>query len=183
MATHPGRFWPLQSIADALVSHVVNTYDVAVLEDVDVAKDPFREPSDVLRAVRTIPCRELASPLTKVITSHPGVEVHAGELSDESFPSCDCDACDESLEMVEERFEEFVFAVVEGRFWERIGRGKILGWKAGQVKDGAGPRRPAFLRNGCEKPAKSSQRYAMAGLPGPRNISAAQRADRCPRLT
>ena len=121
--THPERFRPLHSIADALISHVIDSYDVTMLDDPEVAKDLLHERTNVLRAVRITPHRERAAPLTLVITSYPGVEVHGGELSDGSFPSCGCDSCDDSLEMIAELLEEFVLAVVEGRFWERVGRG------------------------------------------------------------
>lgn len=123
VATHPERFHPLHAIADALVSYMIDTCDVTVLEDPAVARDLLHERTDVLGAVRITPHGDCAAQLTVVTTSSPGVEVHAGELSDGSFPSCGCDACDDSLETVAELFQEFVLAVVEGRFWERVGPG------------------------------------------------------------
>lgn len=121
--THPQRFLPLHTIAAALLNHVAETFDVTVVEDVNVAEDLLYEQVDVIRAVRVSPRLEGAAALTFVFTSYPAIAVHAGALSDASYPPCGCDACDESVEQSAESLESLVLAVVQGRFWERLGSG------------------------------------------------------------
>lgn len=122
--SHPERFRPLHTVAEALITHLVTHFDVDVAEDPDVACDLLRAPMDVVRAVRITPRRINTASLTMVLTSYPSVEVHAGELRDGNFPPCGCDACDYSWETLADDMEELVVAVAGGRFWERMGRGK-----------------------------------------------------------
>ncbi|MEO7588349.1 MAG: DUF6226 family protein [Arachnia sp.] len=121
--THPERFQPLHTVADALLAHVQDNFLVDTLAESGTVRDLLREPADVIRAVRVTPRLSSAAPLTFVYTSRPSVVIHAGELSDAPFPLCGCDACDDSWEMMADLMEDFVLAVVDGRFFERIGPG------------------------------------------------------------
>ncbi|HKP05692.1 MAG TPA: DUF6226 family protein [Microbacterium sp.] len=135
------RFAPLHEVADALIAWLREGYDVTVEDSLDVATDLLRVPGSAIRAVRVGPRGETASPLTFVFTSFPGIHLHAGFLVDASFPSCGCDACDETWERCADQLEETVFAVVDGGFSEGFVDGAELpvsfrlqfagGWRGG----------------------------------------------------
>ena len=93
--THPERFAPLHVVADALIAHLRETYDVEVDEGVEVAADLLRPAfHDVVRAVRIRPNDPKCASLTLVFTAYPGIYMHAGLLHDFHYPVCGCDACD-----------------------------------------------------------------------------------------
>jgi hypothetical protein len=57
-----------------------------------------------------------AAPIVVVFTAFPGLHVRFGRWYKEPFPSCGCDACDESAEGEIERLNEMVDDVTAGRF-------------------------------------------------------------------
>ncbi len=61
-----------------------------------------------------------AAPIVVVFTAFPGLHVRFGRWYKEPFPSCGCDACDESAEGEIERLNEMVDDVTAGRFREAI---------------------------------------------------------------
>ena len=113
-------------MADALIEHLRQTYAVTVSEDIAFSADLIHQPRIPLRAVRVVPTNSDAAPLTFVFSSFPGVDIHAGLLHDFHFPSCGCDACDESLERLLEEIEEAVLAVAAGDFSEYVTSGALL---------------------------------------------------------
>ncbi|MCW4356046.1 DUF6226 family protein [Hoyosella sp. YIM 151337] len=120
---HPERFAPLHLVADALIAHLSASYDVRVDEHDDCGADFMRPPSDLVRAVRLTPARRDAAPLTFGYTPYPGIALHAGYLHDTYFPSCGCDACDDTWEEEAARLERHVFDVVSGGYQEKFVRG------------------------------------------------------------
>jgi hypothetical protein len=116
--THPERFVPVQTVAEALVAYLSMAYDVTVAEDTAFASDLLHEQPGVQRAVRIRPSTPDAAPLTFILTSLPGVVLHAGLLHDFPCPTCGCDACDETAETAANELEAIVMAVVEGRYRE-----------------------------------------------------------------
>lgn len=133
------RFAPLHDVAEALVAHLVVTYDVAVVDDPAVGTDLLRplENEDVVRAVRLTPPSTTAAGLTVVLTSYPSVVVHAGLLHDVPFPTCACDACDETWQNQADDLEELVLAVVAGRFGEWV-TGGPRPWISHAIADESG---------------------------------------------
>lgn len=122
--THPERFAPLHTVADALVAYLCDTYDVEVTEG-DEAANELIDPTgfDVTRAVRVAPNRPASAALTFAFTAYPGVVVHAGALHDFAYPFCGCDACDETWQSQADALERCVFAVVGGHYRESVGLG------------------------------------------------------------
>lgn len=116
--THPERFAPLYTVADALVTFLHDTYDVELVTAVETAADLLHPPSDVIRAVRVRPAK--GAPLTFVYTPYPGVSVHAGLLHDFHYPTCGCDACDSTWAGEADDLESLVLAVASGGFSESI---------------------------------------------------------------
>jgi hypothetical protein len=63
--------------------------------------------------------------MTFVFLERPSVFVHAGVLHDFAFPSCGCDACDETAESQADRLELLVLAVAAGTYSEHY----PVGWR------------------------------------------------------
>ncbi|WP_440709866.1 DUF6226 family protein [Herbiconiux sp. YIM B11900] len=121
--THPERFAPFHTVADALIAYLRDSYDVSVEEGDDVVADLIRVPShDVVRAVRLRPRDPACASLTVVMTAYPGIYLHAGVLHDFHFPVCGCDACDSTWQTEADRLEQQVFAVVTGHYRETLKR-------------------------------------------------------------
>lgn len=121
--THPERFAPLHTVADALVAHLRDTYDVRITEGDETAADLIHPVDEVVRAIRVQPTDPACAALTFVLTAYPGVVLHAGLLHDFAYPPCGCDACDLAWTTVTDDLERQVLAVVAGRYRESIGRG------------------------------------------------------------
>ncbi|WP_222636595.1 MULTISPECIES: DUF6226 family protein [unclassified Rhodococcus (in: high G+C Gram-positive bacteria)] len=121
---HPERYAPLHAVADALIEHIRETYDVEIDEGPEAIAELVRPHRDTTRAVRIRPSDSDCATLTLIFTSYPGIGMHAGLLHDFSFPSCGCDACDSTWQTEADRFERQVFAVVTGNYRERVGHGQ-----------------------------------------------------------
>ena len=120
------RFAPLHEVADAMIVHLDETYDVVVASDPAFATDLARARDDVIRVVRVSPNTSDASPLTFVFTSFPSVIVRAGVFQELLYPTCGCDACDEEWVRTADELEWQVFAVVAGGLEEHINSGAAL---------------------------------------------------------
>lgn len=127
--THPERFAPLHTVADALIAHLSDTYDVEVDEGAETAAD-LRHPAyhDVVRAVRIRPNDRACASLTLVFTAYPGIYMHAGLLNDFHYPVCGCDACDSNWEGEADDLERQVLAVVAGHYRETVERRESDPW-------------------------------------------------------
>ena len=159
------RYAPLHLVADALIDHLATTYAVEVSEDVAFAGDLLHKQDDVLRAVRIVPVNGDEASLTFVYTSFPGVMVHAGLLHDFPFPSCGCDACDESLEGVADELEWTVLCVVAGGFSEWVDPGATL--SVGHVLlSGHGTRRRSGATAQNDLPRLQEAEERLSQLPG-----------------
>lgn len=121
--THPERFAPIHTVADALITHLHDTYDVELIEGEDTAADLLHPASEVVRAVRVRPNDPACAPLTFVFTAYPGIFLHAGLLHDFHYPVCGCDACDSTWDAEADELERHVLAAVTGHYRETIDRG------------------------------------------------------------
>ena len=123
--THPERFAPLHVVADALIAHLRETYDVDVDDGPETAGDLMRPAfHDVVRAVRVRPRDPNCAVLTFVFTAYPGIYLHAGLLHDFPYPICGCDACDSTWEAEAGELERQVLATVNGNYRETIDGGR-----------------------------------------------------------
>lgn len=114
------RFAPIHSVAEALIAWLEGTFDVTVYRTEAAAADLLRVPEGIVSAVRIAPNDPSAAPLTFVLTSVPGLYVHAGALHDFLFPVCGCDACDEEIISVADELEWTVHRVVGGGYTEQF---------------------------------------------------------------
>lgn len=123
--THPERFAPLHIVAEALIAHLRDTYEVEIDEGAEVADDLVRPAfHDVVRAVRVRPDGETCASVTLVLTAYPGVYMHAGLLHDFHYPICGCDACDSTWQAEADELERHVFAIVAGHYRETVERAR-----------------------------------------------------------
>ncbi|WP_368497005.1 DUF6226 family protein [Herbiconiux sp. A18JL235] len=120
---HPERFEPLHTVAEGLIEHLRDTYDIEVTEAVETGPELRRPKGEAARAVQLRPVDPAAAPLTIVFTAYPGVFARAGLLHEFAFPVCGCDACDSTWEAEADQLEETVLAVAEGRYRESVGVG------------------------------------------------------------
>ena len=84
-------------------------------------------------SVRLKPANPGAAPIVIAFTNFPGLHVLFGRWFKEGFPSCGCDACDETAEVEIERLVEMVENVTAGRFNEAVRHPRLSfqgsGWK------------------------------------------------------
>lgn len=113
--SHPERFAPLSSVVQALVEYCRREFDVEV--------SAVGEADGV--TTHLVPADPLAAPL-RLELSHDDrgtwVKVFAGVLHGFVYPSCACDACDETVQGAGEELAETVLGVAAGGFAERVYR-------------------------------------------------------------
>jgi hypothetical protein len=131
------RFRPLHAIADALIEWLSQSFDVRVEDALEYAADMVHPAPDAIRAVRVVPRSSSAATLTFVSTSFPGIHLHAGLLVDFAFPSCGCDACDETWESCADDLEWTVSTIVGGGLTESLAPGRELDFGYRLVEPGA----------------------------------------------
>ncbi|MBK9434267.1 MAG: DUF6226 family protein [Candidatus Nanopelagicales bacterium] len=102
--SHPERFAPVLTVARHLIDHLAREYAV------DVTREGSRTRLEPTGPSMTFELDDV----------HHLVRVTAGPVAESTFPICGCDACDESLDFVCDELERLVFAVVQGRFSQRV---------------------------------------------------------------
>lgn len=120
---HPERFAPLHTVAEALIDYLAANFDVDVEEGYQITDGLPNLPSakDVVRAARINPRTEGASPLVLVLTAGPAVSIRGGAYFAETYPSCNCNACDEDPQALIETMESAALLIANGGLTERIG--------------------------------------------------------------
>ena len=119
--TNPERFRPLHDVALELLGRLEATFNVERLEGYGLDQEQEKR-SDLARSsVKLIPRNPDAAPMVVVFTAFPGLLVRLGQWREEAFPSCGCDACDETADDEATRLAKMVDNVTAGRFREAIG--------------------------------------------------------------
>lgn len=117
--THPERFAPLHGFAEELLARLMLAYDVEREEGYDL--EPTLEPGEMARSsIKLVPRSQDASPLLVSFTKFPGLVIQIGRWYREPFPSCGCDACDETSESTIEELNFLVRNVTAGHFIEEV---------------------------------------------------------------
>lgn len=166
---HTDRFAALHVIAEALISHLIEMYDVIVEDTIDVVADlPYGPRADeTVRAVRLTPRDQTCAPLTLALTTYPSVHLHAGVLFSTSYPSCDCNACDETWQAAADELEWQVFAITGGGLSEAVSE----------------PRRPKWsfsFRGGLVQGMGQTVSHRLQAIDGSTGVSGESRADAVP---
>jgi hypothetical protein len=115
--TNPERFRPLHTFMVELIGRLEATFDVDRLEGYGL--DDELEKGDLVRpSVRLVPRDLSAAPILFSYTAFPGLRVWVGRWHTDAFPSCGCDACDETADGEAARLTQMVDDVTSGRFRE-----------------------------------------------------------------
>lgn len=125
--SHPERYEPIFTIAEALNSHLAASYAVIVDDSLahasafDIVK---AGPAPAFtRVVSLRPISPIEAPLFIGFHDQPGsIRVLAGSFSEFDMWFCGCDACDEPWEDVADSLEEVVLSVAERGITERLDR-------------------------------------------------------------
>jgi hypothetical protein len=117
--TNPERFRPLHRFALDFFGELQAEFDVMQLASFDrlpstTAFEHSRPP------VTLTPVIPGAAPIAIAFTTFPSLLLRFGRWQEDSFPSCGCDACAETVEREAERFRLLVQDVVAGRFREEL---------------------------------------------------------------
>jgi len=148
-----------------IVGRLENDFDVERIEGygLDVELEHGLDP--VRPHVRLNPRNHGAAPIAVVFSTFPGLHVRFGRWFSEPFPSCGCDACDESAESEIERLTEMVDDVVAGRFREAIRRPLIsfrgTGWRETKFWSDVGRRRSGSRVDGVRAREMSGGRRRL----------------------
>jgi hypothetical protein len=118
----PDRYLGLRPIGHLLLDDLERRYDVRR----EVTTDRDLRTNEPVAAIRLVPATPEAAPLGLAFGSF-GLVLRTGRDDLLPLPQCGCDACDETVEDVADRLYEYVHAVVNGAFGERILRG-YDGW-------------------------------------------------------
>lgn len=119
---HTERFRPLHRIAEALITHLAESYQVTVETGphvVDILAEP-PSADEIAQAMLLTPNRNGAAPLLVVFTEYPGIRLYAGAFFHGVYPSCGCDACDDIWQNAADELERDVFVVITGGLSERV---------------------------------------------------------------
>jgi hypothetical protein len=117
--TNPERFQPLHSYLVGLITRLEADYDVERLEGSGLGDELERV--DLVRpCVKLLPRDPGAAPIAVAFTAFPGLVVRVGRWYRDTFPSCGCDACDETADGEIARLTQMVDDVTAGRFREAI---------------------------------------------------------------
>lgn len=117
--TNPERFRPLHSFTVGLISRLEADFDVEHLDGYGL--DDELERGDLVRpSIKLLPRDPGAAPIVVAFTAFPGLVVRVGRWRTDTFPSCGCDACDETADGEAARLTQKVDDLTAGRFREAI---------------------------------------------------------------
>ena len=116
--TDAERFAVLHEWVEELIDRLVEDYDVVRTHSVGV--DAGGAPTSI---VTLTPSRPDAAALRVTFTAFPGIALACGRWSEESYPHCGCDACDEQPDDLLEELITMIEAVVTGGFSEELTAG------------------------------------------------------------
>ena len=113
--TDAERFAVLHEWAAELLDRLVEDYDVVRTDD--VGTDDGGSSASI---VTLTPSRPDAATVRIRFTAFPGVGLSCGRWSEESYPHCGCDACDEQPDELLDELITRIEAVVMGGFSEEL---------------------------------------------------------------
>ena len=126
--TDAERFRPLHGAMREIIGRLENDFEVEREDGYGLDEELERGLELAGPSVRLSPRNAGAAPIGVVFTKFPGLHLRFGRWYKEPFPSCGCDACDESAEGEIERLTEMVEDVTAGRFREALRRPLISFW-------------------------------------------------------
>jgi hypothetical protein len=118
--TNPERFASLHDVAAELLDQLELEFDAERADGYGL--DPeLEEGCKLARPSVTLVPRDVgAAPIVVTFSAFPGVRVRFGRWYMTAFPTCGCDACDETAESETERLRSLIDNLTAGRFREAI---------------------------------------------------------------
>jgi hypothetical protein len=118
--TNPERFASLHDVATELLARLELEFDAERADGYGL--DPEVEEGITLAraSVSLVPRDASSAPLVIAFSAFPGVRVRFGRWCIVAFPTCGCDACDETAEGKAERLKSMIDSLTEDRFEEAI---------------------------------------------------------------
>ena len=175
--TNPERFLPLHTAVLETFGRLERIFEVERIEGNGLDGELARGVDLVRSDVRLVPADPDAAPITVVFTAFPGLYTRFGRWYTEPFPSCGCDACNESAESEIERLNERVDDVTAGRFRETIkaplisfiapGWQKAEFWSPGERRSRSGSRLDG---SSARKMSGGRRRLDLNWKPWPRRL-------------
>ena len=164
--TNAERFQPLHAAMLEIIGRLESDFDVERTEGYGLDEELERRLDLECPSVRLSPRDADAAPITVVFTAFPGLHLRFGWWHKEPFPSCGCDACDESAEGEIERLSEIVDDVTAGRFREAVDRPLIsfrgTGWRESKFWSPVGRRTSRSRVEGSRAREMSGGRRRLA---------------------
>ena len=120
--TNAERFRPLHGAMLEIIGRLENDFEVEREDGYGLDEELEKGLELAGPSVRLNPRNAGAAPIGVVFSNFPGLHLRFGRWYKEPFPSCGCDACDESAEGEIERLAEMVEDVTAGRFREALRR-------------------------------------------------------------
>ena len=145
--TNPERFASLHDSAAGLLDRLEREFKTERRQAYGL--DPELEEGCKLSrpSIALLPCEAGAAPISIAFSDFPGLRVRFGRWYVVAFPTCGCDACDETPESETERLTSLIDNMTAGRFREAIRvRPDGTVWKESEFWSSGGRRCPEELR-------------------------------------
>jgi hypothetical protein len=118
--TNPERFASLHDVAAELLGRLELEFDAERTEGSGLDSELEEGCNQARPSVALVPRDISAAPIVVTFTAFPGVRVRFGRWCMIAFPTCGCDACDETAESEAERLKSLIDILIAGRFREAI---------------------------------------------------------------
>ena len=130
------RFLPLHTAMLETIGELESDFEVELMDGYGLDEELERGRDLARSDVKLNPAGPDAAPFVVAFTAFPDLGVRLGRCYVEPFPSCGCDACDETAEGESERLGELLDDMTAGRFREAIEihpvpLGGLVGWRPG----------------------------------------------------
>jgi hypothetical protein len=118
--TNPKRFAPPHAASEGLLDRLEREFDTERTRGYGL--DPELEEGFKLArpSVSLVPRDTGAAPIVVAFSAFPGLRVRFGRWHMVAFPTCGCDACDETAESEIKRLSSLIDNVTAGRYRESL---------------------------------------------------------------
>ena len=132
--TNPERFASLHDSAAGWLHRLERDFETERREAYGLDPELEHDCNLSRPSVALLPCDVGAAPLIIAFSDFPGLRVRFGHWYVVAFPTCGCDACDETAESETERLGSLIDNMTAGRFREAIRvRADGTAWKESEL--------------------------------------------------
>jgi uncharacterized protein DUF6226 len=167
--TNPERFASLHGFAAELLDRLEREYDIGRTEGYGLDAELEQACTLARPSVTLVPRDIAAAPMVVAFSGFPGLLVRCGRWWTTAFPTCGCDACDETAEGEAGRLQSLIDDVTTGRFREaiQIPDGGVAFQKFWSVSEGSS-QESQFDRDRAQQPVAASDRSSYDWRPWPK---------------